>query len=107
MYDKGGTGVRGLPGVASVTSGNAVTPRDDDPCMSTQLRLVEASEPKGSRRARPRARVTRAPKARRVHWATDWRLDETTRSTGRRGVAAAREALAAARRPETDLPRAS
>jgi hypothetical protein len=75
--------------------------------MSTQLRLVESPETKPRRRAGPRARVTRAPKARRVHWSVDWRLDDRTRNAGRQGVAAARQALEAARRPETGLPRAS
>ena len=75
--------------------------------MSTQLRLVESPEAKPERRSGPRARATRAPKARRVHWSTDWRLDDRTRHAGRQGVAAAREALAAARGPDDDLRRAS
>jgi len=76
--------------------------------MSTQLRLVEPPEPAPRRGRRPtRARIGEAPRARRVHWAADWRLDERTRRTGRAGVAAARQALERARRPEADLPRAS
>ncbi|HEY8217095.1 MAG TPA: hypothetical protein VIH82_08170 [Acidimicrobiia bacterium] len=70
--------------------------------VSTQLRLVEAPE-----RPKRRARVTKVSRARRAHWATDWRLDAGTRRAGREGVQAARAALAQARRPETDLPRAS
>ena len=75
--------------------------------MSTQLRLVESPEPKPRRRSGPRARVTRAPKARRAHWSADWRLDDRTRRAGRQGVAAARQALEQARRPDADLKRAS
>jgi hypothetical protein len=72
--------------------------------MSTQLRLVESPTPTPRRR---RARVTKEPKARRAHWAADWRLDAPTRQAGRAGVRAARQALAEARRPASDLPRAS
>jgi hypothetical protein len=81
--------------------------------MSTQLRLVESPRDETPRkrkqepRAGARARVTRGSKARRVHWSADWRLDDRTRQTGRQGVAAARQALAQARRPDADLPRAS
>jgi hypothetical protein len=68
-----------------------------------QLRLVDPPEPK-----RPvRARAAKIPRARRAHWAADWRLDATTRTAGRAGVAEARKALANARRPEADLRRAS
>jgi hypothetical protein len=42
------------------------------------------------------------------HSGADWRLDDTTRTTGRRGLAAARAALAASRRGDpigdTDTP---
>ena len=73
--------------------------------MSTQLRLVEAIP--ASRPVR-RARVTKTPKSRRAaHWHTEWRLDDRTRQVGQEGVAAARQALAQARRPEEQLPRAS
>ncbi len=94
--------------------------------MSTQLRLVETTEaaapparPRRPRRAAgktkqakqpPTARPTRAPKARRAHWAADWRLDAPTRLAGQQGVRAAREALARAHKPagsEADLRRAS
>jgi hypothetical protein len=79
--------------------------------MSTQLHLVDTGAAPASRPAR-RARVTKAPKAkgkgRRVaHWHTEWRLDDRTRQVGQEGVAAARQALAQARRPEEQLPRAS
>jgi hypothetical protein len=84
--------------------GMTVTPPDDDHSMSKQqLRLVEAPEPPRT----ARARATKAARGRRVHWATDWRLDTKTRSAGRAGVAEARKALAAARRPETTLRQAS
>jgi hypothetical protein len=79
--------------------------------MSTQLRLVESPRSETPRKKEPRAgaraRVTRGSKARRVHWSSDWRLDDRTRRAGREGVAAARQALAQARRPDADLPRAS
>jgi hypothetical protein len=75
--------------------------------MSTQLRLVESPTTKPRPRAGARARVTRAPKARRAHWSADWRLDDRTRRAGRAGIAAARRALADARGPEADLQQAS
>jgi hypothetical protein len=75
--------------------------------MSTQLRLVESPAPKARQRPGARARVTRAPKARRAHWSADWRLDDRTRRAGREGVAAARQALAQARGPEDQLSQAS
>jgi len=68
-----------------------------------QLRLVDPPKPK-----RPvRARAAKVPKTRRAHWATDWRLDASTRTAGRAGVAEARKALARARRTERGLRRAS
>lgn len=75
--------------------------------MSTQLRLVETPAREARPRTGARARTTRTPRRRRVHWSADWRLDDRTRRAGREGVAAARAALASARRPESDLPRAS
>jgi hypothetical protein len=75
--------------------------------MSTQLRLVESPERKARKASGGRARVAKTPKTRRVHWSADWRLDDRTRRTGRQGVAAARQVLAQARQPETDLQRAS
>jgi hypothetical protein len=76
--------------------------------MSKQLRLVEAPEGKRKAKSSTRRAITmKVPRARRAHWAVDWRLDATTRQTGRAGVQAARAALARARRPEADLPRAS
>jgi hypothetical protein len=76
--------------------------------VSTQLRLVETPQVKG-RKAKPaprRGRVTRG-RARGVRWAADWRLDAQTRAVGREGVAAAKDALAQARRPEEPLSKAS
>ena len=70
--------------------------------VSTQLRLVDPPEP-----PKRRARISKAARARRAHWATDWRLDARTRRAGQRGVQAARAALAQARRREAELPRAS
>jgi hypothetical protein len=80
--------------------------------MSTQLHLVDTGDAPASRPAtRPvrRARVSKAaPSGRRpVRWHTEWRLDDRTRKVGQQGVAAAREALATARRPQERLPRAS
>ncbi len=84
--------------------------------MSTQLHLVDTGDAPASRpvarpaRARParRARVVKTPKNRRAaRWHTEWRLDDRTRQVGQQGVAAARQALAEARRPEAQLPRAS
>jgi hypothetical protein len=49
-----------------------------DPAASSQLRLLETAE-------KP-----------------DWKLDESTREVGRRGVAAARAALRSARRRDDD-----
>jgi len=81
--------------------------------MSTQLHLVDT---RGTPPARPtrRARVTKTPKTpktrkgrRAAHWHTEWHLDDRTRQVGQEGVAAARQALAQARRPEEQLPRAS
>ncbi|MCJ7436754.1 MAG: hypothetical protein MUP97_03200 [Acidimicrobiia bacterium] len=78
--------------------------------MSTQLHLVDT---RGTPPARPtrRARVTKTPKTRKgrraAHWHTEWHLDDRTRQVGQEGVAAARQALAQARRPEEQLPRAS
>jgi hypothetical protein len=86
--------------------GMTVTPPGDEPHMSTQLRLVESPATESRKAKAPRARVS-PPRGRRVHWSADWRLDDRTRRTGRQGVAAAREALQAARPPEADLPRAS
>ena len=79
--------------------------------MSTQLHLVETLTHTGNAPAsRPvrRARVIKAPKHRRAaRWHTEWRLDDRTRRVGQEGIAAAREALAQARRPQEQLPRAS
>ena len=81
--------------------------------MSTQLHLVDTRAAPSSRPAR-RARVaktaqtSRTAKSRRAtHWHTEWHLDDRTRQVGQLGVAAAREALAQARRPAEQLPRAS
>ena len=70
--------------------------------MSTQLRLVDAPatrKPKSTKAAKSsRSSVARTGQitgrnARRaVNWG-DWRLDATTRSVGRAGVARARRAL--------------
>jgi hypothetical protein len=78
--------------------------------MSTQLHLVDTGDASADRPARPvrRARITKTPKNRRAaRWHTEWRLDDRTRRVGQQGVAAARQALAEARRPEAQLPRAS
>ena len=86
--------------------------------MATQLRLVDpppAARP--ARRARAaattpaRARVTGTPRrrsgrARRGASWGEWELDARTRSIGRAGIAAAREALERAAVTE-GLPRAS
>jgi hypothetical protein len=69
--------------------------------MSTQLRLVEPPAPR-RKPARRRARVVRGGQARRVHWGSDWRIDETARQVGRQGIAAAREALARAERADDE-----
>jgi hypothetical protein len=75
--------------------------------MSTQLRLVEAGGAPAPNPVR-RARVTKTPKGRRAaHWHTEWRLDARTRQVGQEGVAAARQALAQARRAEEQLRQAS
>jgi len=76
--------------------------------VSTQLRLINKSEP-AARPLRGRVAAPRRPATRRpVHWEAQWRLDERTRAVGRAGVASARAALAAAHRDdETDLRRAS
>src|SRR6266511_5457747 len=84
----------------------------DIPGVSTQLRLVEPPEPttgRASRRRRTagrssRGRAVRAGRGRSAHWASEWRLDAATRHVGRRGVAAARAALAEAQRPGPDPP---
>ena len=89
-----------------------VTPPVDDHGVSTQLRLVDTTDltdrpagsaqrgqkrtPKRARKPAPmRARVTpRGGSATRsVRWAGDLRLDDRTRTVGRAGIAAAREAL--------------
>ncbi|MEX2255986.1 MAG: hypothetical protein WEC34_11165 [Acidimicrobiia bacterium] len=75
--------------------------------MSTQLRLVGDKEPARRPASPRRARVTKAPRARRTHWADDWRLDDGTRRAGRDGVAAARAALAAAHGSDSSVRRAS
>ncbi|HZP28154.1 MAG TPA: hypothetical protein VFC99_04330 [Acidimicrobiia bacterium] len=67
--------------------------------MSTQLRLVETPPTaKRTRSTRRSARVVPAARGRQVRWARDWSLDTKARTVGRRGVAAAREALAQAER---------
>ena len=68
-----------------------------------QLRLVDPPEPKRT----VKARAAKIPRARRAHWAADWRLDASTRTAGRAGVAEARKALARARLLDADLRRAS
>ena len=69
--------------------------------MSTQLHLVDT-------RATKAPKPVKTPKSRRaVHWHTEWHLDDRTRQVGQEGVAAARQALAQARRPDEQLPRAS
>ena len=84
----------------------SVTPPDDDQLVTTQLRLVDPPEgpavpasraAKRSRSAAPRQTGTRTsgPRVasrRAVRWG-DWQLDARTRTVGRQGVAAAREAL--------------
>jgi hypothetical protein len=70
--------------------------------VSTQLRLVEApKKPSKQQKHAPKARATAKLKAatgarRPVHWGA-WHLDDHTRQIGRAGVAAARQALEAAR----------
>jgi hypothetical protein len=70
--------------------------------VSTQLRLVEApGKPSKRRNHAPKAKATAKLEAangarRPVHWGA-WQLDEQTRQIGRAGVAAARQALEAAR----------
>jgi hypothetical protein len=84
--------------------------------MATQLRLVDppptavtarratasssaARPPSRTRRARVGSlRVTGSPGGRAARWG-DWQLDASTRSIGRAGVAAAREALLQAAEP--------
>jgi hypothetical protein len=118
-------------GRRGVAPGISVTPRGDTPDMATQLRLVDpppASEPTPrapSRTAAPSRRQARATtrkpgrkttatvgSARRpargrraVSWG-EWELDARTRSIGRAGVAAARDALERAAVAD-QLPRAS
>jgi len=81
--------------------------------MSTQLHLVDTRATPSSRPARrspvaKSAKTSRSAKNRRTsHWHTEWHLDDRTRQVGQLGVAAAREALAQARRPAEQLPRAS
>jgi hypothetical protein len=66
--------------------------------VSTQLRLVDAPatrKPKSTKAAkssRSRVAPTGRNARRAVNWG-DWRLDATTRSVGRAGVARARRAL--------------
>ena len=67
-----------------------------------QLRLVDPPEP--SPRRTVKARAAKIPRARRAHWAADWRLDASTRTAGRAGVAEARKALARARGTERRSP---
>ncbi|MEX1006964.1 MAG: hypothetical protein WD271_03870 [Acidimicrobiia bacterium] len=68
--------------------------------MSTQLRLVESptKQPKrgGTHAPKARAKTTTRGARRAVHWGA-WELDDHTRRIGRAGVAAARQALEAAR----------
>lgn len=76
--------------------------------MTTQLHLVDPiGDPPASPAPARRARIAKTPKARRARWHTEWRLDDHTRRVGQQGVAAARQALAEARRPDQQLPRAS
>lgn len=80
--------------------------------MTTQLHLVDPlGDPPAASAPTPasprRARITKTPKSRGARWHTEWRLDDRTRRVGQQGVAAARQALAEARRPEQQLPRAS
>jgi hypothetical protein len=50
----------------------------------------------------------RGGQTRQVHWASDWRLDDSARQVGRQGVAAARAALARAEQAdESPLSKAS
>ena len=75
--------------------------------MSTQLHLVETRATR-STKAPKTPKTPKTPKSRRaVHWHTEWHLDDRTRQVGQEGVAAARQALAQARRPDEQLPRAS
>jgi len=105
--------------------GITVIPPADTPDMSTQLHLVDTKAVPSSRPASraPVAKASKASKARKNakspensrtaksrragHWHTEWRLDDRTRQVGQLGVAAAREALAQARRPAEQLSRAS
>lgn len=74
--------------------------------MSTQLRLVDPPAPR--RKPARKARIVREHQSRPVHWASNWRLDDTARQVGRQGVAAARAALAQAERAdESPLSKAS
>lgn len=74
-----GTGSKVLSGWAiradPVCDGFTVTPPGEDGCMETRQLALITDDPSASR---------------------DWRLDDHTREVGRRGVAAARQALRAA-----------
>jgi hypothetical protein len=68
--------------------------------VSTQLRLVESIEVRPQRGDTAAARAKIGPRGTGTRRAIDWggwRLDDRTRRIGRAGVAAAREALVAAR----------
>ncbi len=103
------TSVRAHPAGASgwpaSQPGMTVTPFGDTFGVSTQLRLVESParthRAATAKRGRPSGRRARV----RARWDVDWRLDATTRQTGRVGVAAARDALN--RAAEQDLRQAS
>jgi len=74
--------------------------------MSTQLRLVDPPAPR--RKPARRARIVRGGQTRQLHWASDWRLDDSARQVGRQGVAAARAVLARAEQAdESPLSKAS
>ncbi len=85
-----------------------VTPFGDTPGVSKQLRLVEAPVPARTRRRTTdskRGRANPRRPGRRTRWDIDWRIDASTRTVGRAGVAAARDALT--RASDQDLREAS
>jgi hypothetical protein len=68
--------------------------------VSTQLRLVEPPAPAPRTGKQPRKATRTVGRRRRaVQWG-EWRLDARTRSVGRAGIAAARQALEEAQASE-------
>ena len=61
--------------------------------MSTQLTLIDLPEPQPRQTRRMHATTAAESRATTVNW----RIDDSTRELGRRGIAAARAALQAAR----------